>query len=151
MQPRWVSGIWLGKRWGSDEHIVTLPDGRVVRARNVKPSAEGFNRELFDAIIGRPCDPSGSWDVAGEMPKGVIPSMSRVPAGRPDSPTEPAKVRATPIMRKYLEKYGFTEGCSKCRMIERGDNSQPGLAHNAACRGSDGRVIEERPGVQGED
>ena len=121
MQSRWISGIWLGKRWGSDEHIVSLPGGRVARARHVKPRADDFERDLFDELVGRPSDPSGKWDGAGELPRGIVPEMPRVPSSRPDPPTEPAKVRATPIQRRYLEKYGFTEGCSKCRAIERQD------------------------------
>ena len=148
MQPRWISGIWLGKRWGSDEHIVSLPGGKVARARNVKPSAEGFNRELFDELIGRPCDPSGSWDGAGEMPRGVMPQMARVPEGRPEAPVESSKVRATPIQRKYLEQYGFTEGCPKCRAIQRQDETHPTLAHNAACRARIEELLKNDPQFQ---
>ena len=73
MEPRWLRGIWLGKRWGSDEHIISIPSGKYVRARNVRPCAEGFDRELFDQLIGRPCDPSGVWDGAGENPHRVVP------------------------------------------------------------------------------
>ena len=29
---RWVRGVWLGKRWGSDEHVLSLADGNVVGA-----------------------------------------------------------------------------------------------------------------------
>ena len=145
MQPRWISGIWLGKRWGSDEHIVSLPGGKVARARNVRPSAEGFNRELFDEIVGRPCDPSGTWDGAGELPRGVIPNMDRVPEGRPEAPVQPTKIRATPIQRRYLEKYGFTEGCSKCRAIQRQDETHPTLGHNAACRARIEELLKNDP------
>ena len=34
-RPRWLEGVWLGVRFNTNEHVVGLPDGRVVRARNV--------------------------------------------------------------------------------------------------------------------
>ena len=111
----------------------------------MKPRADDVQRDLFDELVGRPSDPSGKWDGAGELPRGVIPEMSRVPVGRPDPPTEPIKVRSTPIQRKYLEKYGFTEGCSKCRAIQRQDETQPTLAHNAACRARIEELLKKDP------
>ena len=42
MSERWFRGVWLGKRWGTDEHIVSH-QGSVVRARTVRPDPEGKN------------------------------------------------------------------------------------------------------------
>ena len=50
--PRWIKGIWLGKLWGTDEHIVSEPGGRVIRARSVKPHVETWDRKLFDDVAG---------------------------------------------------------------------------------------------------
>ena len=69
----------------------------------------------------------------------------RVPVGRPDPPVEPVKARATPIQRRFLEKYGYTEGCSKCRAIQRQDETQPTLAHNAACRARIEELLKNDP------
>ena len=103
---------------------------------------------MFDELVGRPCDPSGSWDGAGEVPRGVITQMGRVPEGRPEAPAEPSKVRATLIQRKYLEQYGFTEGCPTCRAIQRQDETHPTLAHNAACRARIKELLKNDPQYQ---
>ena len=39
MQPRWDTGIWLGKLWKSDEHILASR-GLVVRARSIRALPE---------------------------------------------------------------------------------------------------------------
>ena len=36
MSERWYSGFWLGKRLGTEEHVVVKEDGAVVRARAVR-------------------------------------------------------------------------------------------------------------------
>ena len=35
MRERWLEGVWIGKRWNSEEHLIACDDGRVVRARSV--------------------------------------------------------------------------------------------------------------------
>ena len=74
--------------------------------------------------------------------------MARVPEGRPEAPVESSKVRAIPIQRKYLEQYGFTEGCPKCRAIQRQDETHPTLAHNAACRARIEELLKNDPQFQ---
>ena len=64
-------------------------------------------------------------EVPGDIPKKNV--VNEEEKGTPVS-------RAVIIHRKYLEKFGYTPGCSKCNSIQSGDNSQPGLAHNPACR-----------------
>ena len=59
MQPRWERGVWLGKLWGSEEHMVATSDGLVVKSGAVKPHPEQlWDSELFDGIRGTPWDPS---------------------------------------------------------------------------------------------
>ena len=59
MEPRWMKGVWLGKRFGTEEHIVTM-DGKVVRSPAVKVHPEGeFDADLFMDVKGVPWDPSG--------------------------------------------------------------------------------------------
>ena len=76
MAPRWIRGIWLGKRFATEEHVVTMPDGSVVRSPAVKPHPEGmWDRDLFDKIRGSPLIPSGQGDpmieieVPGDLPR----------------------------------------------------------------------------------
>ena len=56
MAARWVVGVWFGKRWSTDEHVVVLPSGLVARVREVRPetSNRAFDPELFNNIIGLP-------------------------------------------------------------------------------------------------
>ena len=39
MMERWVRGVWLGKRFTTDEHVSGLENGKVVRTRNVRPKS----------------------------------------------------------------------------------------------------------------
>ena len=60
MRERWVSRIWLGKRWHTDEHLVALDSGKVVRARDARPELDSMS---FDAhplvrVRGTPSNPS---------------------------------------------------------------------------------------------
>ena len=43
-------------------------------------------------------------------------------------------VRRLLMARAYLEKFGYTAGRTKCVAIQTGDESQPCLSHNEACR-----------------
>ena len=62
MQPRWYEGVWIGKTFSSDEHIVSMPDGRIVRARSVRsfPEGEKWSKEALDQITGKPWAPTST-------------------------------------------------------------------------------------------
>ena len=139
MKQRWVTGIWLGKAPDTDDHIVSIPGGQVVRARVVQPkgASEVWNRKLFDELKGTPSDPQGKWfGSEEERPAGTEEEVRRIPVPKPAVPIirAPPPARRVPINRRYLEKFGFTEGCSKCRAIRSGDESQPTLGHSESCR-----------------
>ena len=36
MAERWLPGMWLGKKWSSDEHVVALSSSKAVRARDAR-------------------------------------------------------------------------------------------------------------------
>ena len=40
MTSRWLEGVYLGTRFQSNEHLVALDDGRVVKARSVQALPE---------------------------------------------------------------------------------------------------------------
>ena len=42
MQPRWERGVWLGKQWGTEEHLIATSEGIVLRSGAVKPHPERF-------------------------------------------------------------------------------------------------------------
>ena len=60
MMERWVQGVWLGKRFTTDEHMIGLENGKVVRTRNVRPKSleDTWSFEEIDKIKGQPWDPS---------------------------------------------------------------------------------------------
>ena len=69
MDARWRTGVWLGKRFASEEHIVGAADGTILRCGAAKPRPdETFNRELFDGIRGSPWNPTGKEGQDGEPP-----------------------------------------------------------------------------------
>ena len=131
MEARWLPGVWLGKRWTTDEHIVALPGGTVARAREVRPMPDdqAFDSEIVKAIVGLPSDPSGS----GE-PVRAPRDVPRVPVPREAAPVREATVRRVIIKRAYLERFGYTDGCRKCRDIQRGEESLGTVGHSEECR-----------------
>ena len=62
MAPRWLPGTWLGKRWSSDEHLVALQDGSVVRTRSVRarPVEDAWSLGRTQEIKGQPWGPTGT-------------------------------------------------------------------------------------------
>ena len=63
LQTRWLPGTWLGKRWATNEHVVALPSGKVVRARVIQevPEAERWNKQHILGVVGVP------WAAAGTV------------------------------------------------------------------------------------
>ena len=133
MEPRWRRGIWLGKRFATEEHVMGTPDGGVIRSRAVKPHPEQqWNTELFDNLRGVPWDPSGK-AVASEASTEHTADLSKFSVARSVEPTIP-QARRVMISRAYLERFNFTERCFKCDAMQSGDNSKLTLAHSSACR-----------------
>ena len=58
-----------------------------------------------------------------DLPRAFLPEAVPVP-----------QARRVWINRVYLEKFGFTPECSKCRAIQAGDISRASLAHSRDCR-----------------
>ena len=59
MLERWVQGVWLGKSFTTDEHVIGLENGKVVRTRNVRSKSleDTWKWEEIDKIKGQPWDP----------------------------------------------------------------------------------------------
>ena len=129
----WLKGIWLGKRFGIEEHLIGTTEGTIVRSAAVKPHPEiAWDSELFDAIRGTPWNPTCR-PVAGEVvPEAQVPPLPRVVI--PRSELEVPEPRRAKITRACIRRFGYSDNCSKCRALEVGDESQPGLAHSSACR-----------------
>ena len=131
MSDRWLEGIWLGKTFSSDEHIVSMMDGSVVRARAVRafPEGEKWSAEAVDLLKGKPSDPTGTMK---EERHEVSIEIPRAPA-EPE-PAGTAIPRGMKITSEMTDQFGYTPGCSKCDALRRGDTSRPTLGHNLRCR-----------------
>ena len=55
MQARWSTGIWLGKLWRSDEHVLAV-DEKVIRARAIRalPDDESWVQDEVAKIVATP-------------------------------------------------------------------------------------------------
>ena len=67
---------------------------------------------------------------------------------RPATPTAAPKARGFIIRKEYVDHFGPTPGCSKCRVVMQGDNSQPTLAHSAECRVLFGAKLRADPNLR---
>jgi len=107
MAPRWLPGIWLGKRFESEEHIIGMESGKVVRARAVRSLPEGsmWSKEALLRVAGVPWRPSGVIEDDGSK----IPELPRAVEIKPKEPEVGPKSRAMKIMPKHLEIAGHTE------------------------------------------
>ena len=131
MEPRWAKGLWLGKRFSTEEHVVATAEGVVIRSGAVRPHPDvEYDSHLFDGLVGLPWDPSGK---GTELSPEDVQDLPRVQVPRPEADMHP-RVRRVMISKAYVERFGPTPGCNKCRAITSGDNSVPSLAHDPACR-----------------
>ena len=136
MKERWGSGIWLGKRWTSDEHLVSMGNGKMVRARDVRPMPDdqAFDRALLLGLRGTPSNPSAD----DEHEDGDLREVPRAPVERPPEPVANPMARRVVIHRSYLQRFGYTPGCKKCEDIVTGDENKSTTGHSEGCR----KIIE---------
>ena len=135
MEARWEKGMWLGKRFATEEHIVSTAAGVVARCSAVRAHPDiQYDSHLFDALIGLPWDPAGKnkTDEAND-PVEEVRDLPRVVVARGEDMDIP-KVRRMHIDRDMISRFGPTPGCPKCVAIRIGDNSRPALGHSSACR-----------------
>ena len=92
------------------------------------PDDEAFDKAVFEGVRGTPNNP-------GAVEEGdIFRDVPRAPVERLQEPVSAPVARRVIIHRSYLERFGFTEGCRKCRDILRGEESLSALGHSSACR-----------------
>ena len=130
MAPRWLPGTWIGKRFSSEEHIIGMDNGKVVRTRAVRslPAATMWNKEAALKVVGTPWKPSGEYE-GEEMVQ--IPRAVEV---KPEEPEVGPRTRGMKIMPKHLVKAGYTKGCPKCNDMRSGRQEHISRGHSEACR-----------------
>ena len=129
MQARWGTGIFLGKLWRSDESMIFSDEGKMIKSRSIKLMLEGesWDHEAVDKIdIPR-------WKA--QFVTSEVQSEERKVRGDEDDndPKARRKIpRDFPSKQEYLDTYGYTEECGRCRCIRRGD--VPTQHHTPKCR-----------------
>ena len=141
MQPRWYSGLWVGKVVTSDEHLVIhLEDGKAYRCRTARSMGKDLTKDDLDKIEGRP------WAPAGIMHP--VPIVAPIPARDVqlrDEGDHPVFVpRNVYITREVLSKVGYSAGCRKCRATERKEDGK-GLQHSKECRERIEKAMQDDP------
>eukprot|EP00969_Alexandrium_andersonii_P186727 8249955-Alexandrium_andersonii.AAC.1 len=88
LNPRWGSGTWLGRRWGTASHVVAASarEVRSVRAVAGRPLGERWSREVRQGLVSVPwVRRAESASVDGGQPQ-VIPRVPQEAAAPPPRP-----------------------------------------------------------------
>ena len=112
-------GTFLGRRFETNEILVAMADGKVVKARDFReiPDEGAWKPEALKNIIGTP------WCATGTVPL-QFPSEDensfKLPEVEPADGTEP-QARGLSLRPRHFQKIGWTPDCPKCRSLQRGD------------------------------
>ena len=132
LKERWLPGIWLGRRWASDEHVIAMTNGLVVRAASVHsfPEEQKWSKEEVLAIRGVPWAPSGTLKYKDDV--AIVPEPPKAPMEplHPPAAIVPRGFRVTPEMFK---DYGYSENCRKCSLMQSCQDDAR-ARHTEACR-----------------
>ena len=131
---RWNDGVYLGTQFSSGEHIVAMPDGKVVRARAIQPKPEGVptTKASLDVITSGPA--RGSAVITQKSSGPTKKAEDGIPGASESDPVP----RGFRVNQDLLDKVGYSKGCPKCESLRRGERSQT-THHSKECR----RRIEE--------
>ena len=109
MSARWFAGHWLGRKSGTEEHVVMTEEGAVVRVRALREMDEKISLEDFKVLVAVPSDPMATRRLASSAL-----DRKRGEPGEEDRGREehmPKRVHIT----KEVVKNVPTRGCRKCR------------------------------------
>ena len=122
--------MYLGRRLESNEVYVSIANGRVVKARDFRevPDSMACDPELFKRLVGTSYDYTGT--LPTQMP-GDDEELPKIPELQPVDGQEHA-VRGLQFKERHFKNIGFSVGCLKCRMMQRGERSTNG--HTPECR-----------------
>ena len=130
MSARWVPGVWLGKRWEPDEHIVHDDDHGLIKCRAVTMMAredETWDLAWAMSVRGVPWQwkPNDSHLDEHQPGAGAPPAAPEAEAPLAEQPlSQDRKIapRSFRITNSILERHGFTPGCPKCTELSGGPN-----------------------------
>ena len=131
MSERWYSGFWLGKRLGTEVHVVVKEDGAVVRARAVRELERSVTLSVYDHFRGQPHDPTGTRYVEFSVMQDVELKQVKEKAQVNKMTASPRRVFIT---QEVVRKFGPTPDCRKCRGAMAGDKAYQFVNHSEGCR-----------------
>ena len=107
MSPRWARGLWLGKRFTSEEHLIATADGLVALSGDVRDHPDiVWGSQLFDRVIGVPWDPlAKSRGEDSAEPRERNADLPRVIVSRGEDDPLP-KARNVIRDRSYFDQFG---------------------------------------------
>ena len=126
MTERWYEGLWLGKRFDTEEHLVMKDDGFVVRCRAVRERDIPVTKEMLEKLKSTPSDPTGTMKPVESVPRAVMTGVDK-------KESEGFVPKRITISRAAMNKFGVTERCRKCRNIASGGSERSG-SHSEECR-----------------
>ena len=135
-----MPGVWLGKRYLSDEHLVAVEGGSVcvTSAVRIMPDSESWDIDFVNKIRGVPWDPKDTESHSSEESNEKVEVIPADPALEPDHPERPQArsdcgvPRDFYVTKQHLRKYGYTASCTKCRSLR--ENFATTKGHSGQCR-----------------
>ena len=133
MTSRWKTGMWIGKEWSSDEHMIATDKGHVVRSRSVKACPEKPTLEQVLKIRITVAGVQPNQDQIGEArdePLDVSVGRERT------SSNQSVLLRNWRVSKPMVEAFGYTPGCGRCDMMQGKPLRVPdhGHRHSTECR-----------------
>ena len=129
MCERWLDGYYLGKVWQTDEDIIMLCDGQVVKTHAViaRPANTRVTLAELEKVKGMPWGEKGAIHHGETQPAPVRQREADIP---PDPVPAPRSFR---INAEMLARFGYTPNCPQCQAMRR-DVVTGTLRHNQVCR-----------------
>ena len=136
LEGRWLEGIWLGRKWGTIDHLVFM-NGAVHEARAVqrRPGDERWSRSEVEKVNVWPWARQPKLDDI-EDPMVIPPKTEeekRKMHRRPIKEKDENAPKSFYIQRDDLERFGYTAGCRRCVLTREGKSAH-GIRHTAVCR-----------------
>ena len=128
MSARWFLGDWLGRKSGTEEHVV-MTEGAAVRVRAIREIDQKISLEDFKVLVAIPSDPMATRRLASSAcDRTGCESGEEVLGGEEHMP------KRVHITKQVVERFGPTRGCRKCRGMVNNDKSYRFVHHSEDCR-----------------
>ena len=127
---RGLSGVWLGRNWGSSTRRISMDSRLVVEANAVRrvPLEERWSIDNIQHLISTTCAWTPPEDgIVEHVVIEVLGPAVAVDRGRPYAP------RAVYLRPDVFGKHGYTSNCKRCKLMREG-RSVKGNLHAPACR-----------------